>query len=139
MDTLFFIARKKSDHLSVLHIIHHAFMPLFSWIGLKFVANMNIGFIPWINSFTHLLMYTYYGLSAMGPSVRKHLWWKKYITTIQIVQIAMIGLQSAHFLLVPGCNMYGNAFIFLVLLFTGLNLYLFSLFFQKRYLCLKES
>jgi len=38
-----------------------------------------------INSFVHVLMYTYYGLSALGPRVQKYLWWKKYLTRVQLV------------------------------------------------------
>lgn len=30
-------------------------------------------------------MYMYYMLAAMGPQVQKHLWWKKYLTVMQIV------------------------------------------------------
>ena len=30
-------------------------------------------------------MYTYYGLAALGPSVQKYLWWKKYLTWVQLV------------------------------------------------------
>ena len=42
-------------------------------------------FFPMINSFVHTIMYTYYGLAALGPSYQKYLWWKKYMTKIQIV------------------------------------------------------
>lgn len=38
------------------------------------------------NSFIHVLMYGYYGLSTMGPNVTKYLWWKKYLTIIQLVR-----------------------------------------------------
>ena len=41
--------------------------------------------VPIINSFIHVLMYTYYGLSAFGPHVQKYLWWKRYLTQAQIV------------------------------------------------------
>jgi elongation of very long chain fatty acids protein 4 len=37
------------------------------------------------NSFIHVLMYTYYGLSALGPHIAKYLWWKKYLTILQLV------------------------------------------------------
>ncbi|EDO27351.1 predicted protein [Nematostella vectensis] len=37
------------------------------------------------NSFIHVIMYLYYGLSAMGPSVQKYLWWKRYLTKMQLV------------------------------------------------------
>lgn len=37
------------------------------------------------NSFIHVIMYSYYGLSTLGPNVTKYLWWKKYLTIIQLV------------------------------------------------------
>ena len=40
-----------------------------------------------LNSFIHFLMYTYYGLAAMGPAWQRFLWWKKYMTTFQIVSL----------------------------------------------------
>ena len=43
-------------------------------------------FSAMINSFIHVVMYTYYLLSALGPSVRKYLWWKKYLTAMQLVR-----------------------------------------------------
>lgn len=30
-------------------------------------------------------MYMYYGLAALGPEVQRYLWWKKYITKMQLV------------------------------------------------------
>lgn len=38
-----------------------------------------------LNSMVHVIMYTYYGLCTLGPAFHKHLWWKKYMTTIQLV------------------------------------------------------
>ncbi|PKU32072.1 elongation of very long chain fatty acids protein 5 [Limosa lapponica baueri] len=37
-----------------------------------------------LNSFIHVLMYSYYGLSAV-PAMRPYLWWKKYITQGQLM------------------------------------------------------
>ena len=31
LDTLFFVLRKKNEHISTLHVIHHGIMPLFAW------------------------------------------------------------------------------------------------------------
>jgi hypothetical protein len=42
-------------------------------------------FIPILNSFIHVVMYAYYGLSACGSSIQKYLWWKRYLTQAQIV------------------------------------------------------
>lgn len=41
-----------------------------------------------VNSSVHVVMYFYYGLSAAGPRFQKFLWWKKYMTAIQLVRIA---------------------------------------------------
>ena len=35
-------------------------------------------------------MYFYYLCAAFGPEVQKYLWWKKYITTIQLVQFVLV-------------------------------------------------
>jgi hypothetical protein len=42
-------------------------------------------FIVIINSFIHIIMYGYYGLSACGPQIQKYLWWKRYLTQVQMV------------------------------------------------------
>lgn len=39
-----------------------------------------------VNAIVHFIMYSYYGLAAMGPRVRKYLWWKKYLTQLQMVR-----------------------------------------------------
>ena len=38
-----------------------------------------------VNSFVHVVMYLYYTLSACGPRIRKYLYWKKYLTMLQMV------------------------------------------------------
>lgn len=43
-----------------------------------------------INSFVHIIMYTYYFLAALLPQYQKYLWWKKYITTLQMVKFIII-------------------------------------------------
>lgn len=38
-----------------------------------------------MNAMIHVLMYLYYGLASCGPKIQKYLWWKKYLTIIQMV------------------------------------------------------
>jgi hypothetical protein len=38
-----------------------------------------------LNCFVHIVMYFYYMVSALGPEYRKYLWWKKYLTSLQLV------------------------------------------------------
>ena len=42
-----------------------------------------------INSFVHVIMYLYYGLAAFGPSMSKYLWWKRYLTCLQLVSMCL--------------------------------------------------
>lgn len=42
-----------------------------------------------INSLVHVVMYLYYGLAAFGPSMSKYLWWKRYLTCLQLVSICL--------------------------------------------------
>ena len=64
-------------------------------------------FAAMINSFVHVLMYTYYGLSALGSQVQKYLWWKKYLTRIQLV--STICVQVKHDSSVSPLNTYIRA------------------------------
>jgi elongation of very long chain fatty acids protein 4 len=94
MDTIFFILRKKDSQISFLHVYHHATMFPIWWIGARWVPGGQAFFGAMINSFVHVLMYSYYGLSALGPRYQKYLWWKKYLTRIQLVQF-VAGMSHA--------------------------------------------
>lgn len=102
LDTVFFILKKKDNQVSFLHVYHHATMFPIWWIGVKWVAGGQAFFGPMINSGIHVLMYSYYGLSALGPAIQKYLWWKKYLTRIQLVQF-VVGMLHAAQSLVVGC------------------------------------
>lgn len=129
MDTIFFVLRKKQDHVSTLHVIHHGVMPMSVWFGVKFTPGLfqiinlkfiycfiiiilnekslninNLNLIPgghstffgFLNTFVHIVMYFYYMLSAFGPRVQKYLWWKKYLTTLQMVNKSILSLLKIY-------------------------------------------
>lgn len=76
-------------------------------------------------------MYFYYMVAAMGPQYQKYLWWKKYMTSIQLVQFILI---LGYMLLVgaKGCNMPKTLTFFFVAN-TIIFLYLFGNFYRKTY------
>ena len=87
LDTVFFVVRKKYSHISFLHLYHHTCVPVFGWLCLKHNAVMPAtALFALVNSLVHTIMYSYYALSALGPAVRPYLWWKKYLTQLQLVQ-----------------------------------------------------
>ncbi|KAH7931457.1 hypothetical protein HPB52_025656 [Rhipicephalus sanguineus] len=67
LDTFFFVLRKKDSHATAFAVINGA---------------------------VHVVMYTYYFLSSLGPEVQKYLWWKRYITQLQLVQFVVLFVHS---------------------------------------------
>jgi hypothetical protein len=50
--------------------------------------------VLYVNSFVHVVMYSYYLLTSVWPEYRNNLWWKKYITQLQMVN--NININSIH-------------------------------------------
>lgn len=86
LDTLFFVLTKKFSHISVLHVTHHTIVVFNGWMFLRLGADGHTVFGVCLNAFVHIIMYVYYFLASLGPSIQKYLWWKKYLTRVQIVQ-----------------------------------------------------
>nr|WDP79934.1 elongase of very long chain fatty acids 4a [Ruditapes philippinarum] len=103
LDTVFFVLRKKNNQVSFLHVYHHATMFPIWWMGVKWVAGGQSFFGAMVNSFIHVIMYTYYGIAALGPQYQKYLWWKRYLTIIQLIQFN-IGIIHAVQSLVLSCE-----------------------------------
>ncbi|KAL0276860.1 UNVERIFIED_CONTAM: hypothetical protein PYX00_004334 [Menopon gallinae] len=131
-DTFFFVLRKKTNQVSNLHVIHHGLMPFSVWMGLKFAPGGHSTFFALLNTFVHIIMYFYYMVAAMGPKYQKYLWWKKYLTTIQMVQFVFIFTHQFQ-LLFTDCN-YPKSFMIWIGFHGILFLFLFSDFYKTRYL-----
>ncbi|XP_029048654.1 elongation of very long chain fatty acids protein AAEL008004-like isoform X2 [Osmia bicornis bicornis] len=132
MDTIFFVLRKKNDHVSTLHVIHHGCMPMSVWFGVKFTPGGHSTFFGLLNTFVHIVMYTYYLLAAMGPRVQPYLWWKKYLTVFQMIQFVVVMIHAFQLLFI-NCN-YPKAFVWLIGLHATMFFFLFNEFYQQSYL-----
>jgi len=60
-------------------------MPIICWFGARFLPGGHGAIGGIINTFVHTIMYFYYMVSAMGPRYAKIIFWKKYLTAIQMV------------------------------------------------------
>ena len=54
------------------------------WIGAKYVAGGSSFLGALFNCCVHVVMYSYYALSAVGGRFKRFLWWKKYLTVLQV-------------------------------------------------------
>ncbi|CAG9823215.1 unnamed protein product [Phaedon cochleariae] len=131
-DTFFFILRKKDNQLTFLHVYHHATMFAFWWIGIKWVPSGSTFLPAMVNSGIHVMMYSYYGLSALGPKVAQYLWWKKYLTILQLIQFTcalILGMNGIR----TGCEfplwMHYTLIIYMVSFIV-----LFGNFYVKAYM-----
>ncbi|GFS56244.1 elongation of very long chain fatty acids protein AAEL008004 [Trichonephila inaurata madagascariensis] len=131
-DTIFFVLRKKNKHISTLHVVHHAVVPIAVWGGFRVEPGNYNYFFPLINTIVHTVMYSYYGLAALGPSVQKYLWWKKYLTTFQMIQFVMVFFYVLT-LMVGNCKV-SKFIIYLNTFLAGLFLLMFYDYFQNTYL-----
>ncbi|XP_053682185.1 elongation of very long chain fatty acids protein 7 [Sabethes cyaneus] len=130
-DTLFFILRKKYQHVSTLHVIHHGCMPFSVWMGMKFAPGGHSTFFAMLNSFVHIVMYFYYMVAALGPKYQKYIWWKKYLTAFQMVQFVAIFTHQFQ-LLFTECD-YPKGFMVWIGLHGVMFLFLFSDFYKQAY------
>ncbi|GFQ72207.1 elongation of very long chain fatty acids protein AAEL008004 [Trichonephila clavata] len=130
-DTIFFVLRKKFTHISTLHVIHHGIMPMSVWWGVKFTPGGHSTFFAFVNSLVHIVMYFYYGLAAIGPSMNRFLWWKKYMTAFQMVQFIAIFVHSFQ-LLFRECN-YPRGFMWWIGFHAVLFWFLFADFYKNTY------
>ncbi|XP_037952775.1 elongation of very long chain fatty acids protein AAEL008004 [Teleopsis dalmanni] len=131
LDTIFFVLRKNERQVTFLHVYHHTVMPMISWGTTKYFPGGHGTFIGWINSFVHIIMYTYYFLSAFGPKVQKYLWWKKYITNLQMIQFCMAFIHQTQ-LLYTDCG-YPRWSVCFTLPNAVFFYFLFNDFYQKSY------
>ncbi|CAL1280549.1 unnamed protein product [Larinioides sclopetarius] len=129
---VFFVIRKKKNQITFLHVVHHAGMVIIINWGLRLYRDAAAHYTIiclLMNTTVHVIMYFYYGLAAFGPSMGKYLWWKKYLTLVQIIQIfCMILYMTITFL--TGCDEF-RLFDKLSFSFFALNFFLFINFYQK--------
>ncbi|CAF2320931.1 unnamed protein product [Rotaria sp. Silwood2] len=136
IDTILFVLRKKDGQITFLHVYHHITMTFCGWSGSKYVGGGQSLFVIIINSFIHVLMYGYYGLSACGPKIQKFLWWKHYITQAQMLQFVAIIIHSI-INLQQQCN-FPKIFDVAFLIYGITILMLFSNFYLQNYILKKK-
>ncbi|KDO26247.1 hypothetical protein SPRG_08322 [Saprolegnia parasitica CBS 223.65] len=90
MDTFFIIVGKKWKQLSFLHVYHHLTIFSIYWLNIRVLYDGDVYLTIILNGFIHTIMYTYYFVSAHTKTI----WWKKYITTMQLIQFVTMNVQA---------------------------------------------
>lgn len=133
LDTIFFVLRKKNSQVTFLHVFHHTIMPWTWWFGVKFAAGGLGTFHALLNTAVHVVMYTYYGLCALGPAYQKYLWWKKYLTSLQLVQFLIITIHISQYFFIEDCKYQFPVFVYIIMSYGCIFLLLFLHFWYRAY------
>ncbi|XP_024902200.1 elongation of very long chain fatty acids protein 1 isoform X2 [Pteropus alecto] len=133
MDTVIFILRKKDGQVTFLHVFHHSVLPWSWWWGVNIAPGGMGSFHAMINSSVHVIMYLYYGLSAVGPVAQPYLWWKKHMTAIQLIQFVLVSLHISQYYFMPSCNYQYPVIIHLIWMYGTIFFVLFSNFWYHSY------
>ena len=76
-------------------------------------------------------MYSYYAMSTFS-SLKPFLWWKRYLTQLQLTQFVLIILHSMYSMMIPSCG-WPREFMYLSILNAFIFFYLFYTFFRNTY------
>ncbi|KAH8281689.1 hypothetical protein KR054_002320, partial [Drosophila jambulina] len=135
LETLFFVLRKKNRQISFLHVSHHVAVCLAAYLTQTLYGHG--GLVAWmviLNLPVHAVMYTYYLLSSISPEVQKaSLWWKKYITMIQLIQFALVMLHMIDMLMHSDCKAPRPGIYAFGFLYSALTV-MFSKFYYQSYI-----
>ncbi|KAM8838243.1 elongation of very long chain fatty acids protein 1a [Synchiropus picturatus] len=135
LDTVFFVLRKKQNQITFLHVFHHSFMPWTWWWGITLTPAGGMGsFHAMVNAAVHVIMYFYYGLSAAGPRFQKYLWWKKYMTAIQLTQFILVSVHISQYYFMEKCDYQVPLWIHMIWMYGAFFFLLFSNFWVQAYI-----
>lgn len=121
LDTVLQLIQGKIPPNYVLHVYHHSCVIFMGWIWMQSGASIQfIGLL--FNCFVHVIMYYYFYLKSIGITP----WWKKWVTTLQIIQFCTSGLCFCgtlymHWVLDMHCR--GMGIVYGSLLFNATLLY----------------
>ncbi|KAJ2947125.1 hypothetical protein O0L34_g16477 [Tuta absoluta] len=132
LDTVFFVLRKKNNQISILHVFHHSSMVLFTWGSLKYTCAGDGTVLAFLNCCVHVIMYSYYLLAGLGPKFHKYLWWKKYVTEIQLFQFILMLTYLTYTHFSPKC-FFSPYTTGIILSLVVIYLVLFLNFYIKSY------
>eukprot|EP00977_Amphora_coffeiformis_P027903 scaffold34659_cov180-Amphora_coffeaeformis.AAC.2 len=128
MDTYFMVLRGKMDQVSFLHVYHHVSISLAWWFALKASPGGDSYFGALVNSWIHVMMYSYYTLALLKIPCP----WKRYLTQAQLVQfVSVVGYTIVCYTLQPAGTWFMPYFVQLFEMVSLLVLFLH--FYRKAY------
>ncbi|RQM22654.1 hypothetical protein B5M09_005401 [Aphanomyces astaci] len=126
----------KGDKPILLQTYHHAGIILCMYCLIQAQATAPALVVTSFNSFIHTIMYTYYLFATLGYRSP----YAKYLTMAQLTQF-LVGISlTVPSYFVAGCNNTNQTYgIAAIHVYTVILIYLFAMFFAKRYATTKPA
>ncbi|XP_018797120.1 PREDICTED: elongation of very long chain fatty acids protein 7-like [Bactrocera latifrons] len=133
VETIFFVLRKSFKQVSFLHVYHHIMMSTFNYyLGTYYGGMGQYASVVILNCAVHGFMYTYYFMAALNTKMG--LWWKKYITRLQLTHFVLVLLHHSYPLIFrPKCE-FPKGLLWFAVFQSFVMLYLFGKFYVRTYL-----
>jgi len=93
-DTIIMVLKKNFHQISVLHVYHHFSIFIIWWLVTLWAPNGESYFSAALNSFIHVIMYSYYLLSGLG--IKSVSFIRPYITRSQMTQFCCMMIQATY-------------------------------------------
>ncbi|XP_063924152.1 very long chain fatty acid elongase AAEL008004-like [Zophobas morio] len=133
VETLFYVLRKKDRQISFLHVYHHIGILAAAWISGKYFPGGQAMYVAMYNTVIHGIMYCYYLMSSWGGGTGGFLWWKKYVTALQIIQHCLIFISVFPSVVNMNCS-YPKGWMAAFSVNVIVIIYLFGKFYKETYL-----
>ncbi|KAG5678524.1 hypothetical protein PVAND_008191 [Polypedilum vanderplanki] len=128
-ETCIFVLLKRFDMINLYHVAHHSIMPVSVWFGVKFLAGGHSTFFGFLNTFVHIVIYTYFVTITFFPKTKTTIfkWWKPFYPYFQIAQFTLIFIHAFQLVFSNECN-YPMSFVY----FIGFHALLFYVLVRSK-------
>lgn len=110
------------------------FFKISVWWGVKFLPGGHSTFFGFVNTFVHVVIYSYFLTITLFPATRRiFFWWKTFYPFFQIAQFLLIFVHAFQLLWKNECN-YPIAFVYFI---GGHAVLFYVLVMQKMVSCSK--
>lgn len=135
VETIFFVLRKSFKQVSFLHTYHHIMMSTFVYYLATYYGGAGqYASVVILNCAVHGFMYTYYFVSALQPNLKMGLWWKKYITILQLTHFVLVLLHHSYPLIFRTQCDFPKGLLWFAVCQSLIMLWLFGIFYVRTYL-----
>lgn len=134
------VAKMNFRQISFLHVYHHSSIFVVWWLTVFMAPSSEAYFSSMLNSFIHVVMYSYYLFSSLGVarSITRAI--KPYITMGQMTQFTMMMVQATYDIVVymyktdeEKAKAYPQSLFILLWFYMWTMLGLFANFFMQNY------